>query len=267
MPRLTFVSTHALTAALDLDSATLTEAEHARLHATLIAATHQIELLTGRHLMPRRLNLPHVLPRRVSGELILDQDLLELTGITNGDGSSIPPEAVEQAGGLLYTRQGYEFRQGEDGRAQPLIVSGIWGWHDDWPQAWRSSGDSVNGTLIPFNTTVIPVTNAVGGDSEGTAPRFQVGHLLKLNAEYMALHAVDAVDNSLRVLRGQLGTTVSDHEAGTAIRIYNPPPAIESLIVRWAVWLYQLPQHHQRTSVPMDLMAEVAALQRVSVKS
>ena len=63
MPKFTFVSTNHLMAALELDGATLSEAEHTRLYATLVAATHQAELLSGRFLMPRSLRIPHALTR------------------------------------------------------------------------------------------------------------------------------------------------------------------------------------------------------------
>lgn len=268
MPKLTFVSTDRLMAALELDGATLSEAEHARLYSTLVAATHQVELLSGRFLMPRSLSIPHALTRTSTTELILDQDLLELTSITNGDGTPIPVESVEQAGSsLLYALDGYSFHRDDRGSAQPLVISGIWGWHDDWSQAWRISGDSVTGILSPFDTATLPVTDADGTDSEGQAPRFQAGQLLRLGAEIIGLHHVDAEANQLHVLRGQLGTTITTHEPGTAIRIYSAPPTSEALIVRWAVWLYQLPQHRQRTSIPAELMQEVSLLRRVSVKS
>jgi hypothetical protein len=268
MPRITCVSIYRLLDELELDSATLTAMEQSRLYSTLVAATHQVELISGRFLMPRSLSIPHMVQRPASAELLLDEDLLELQSVTNGDSSPIPLDSLEQVDcGLLYALDGYQFLRDNRGKAQPVVVQGIWGWHDAWSEAWRASQDRVDGTLTPYSTSVIPVMDADASDPVDGTPRFQPGQLLKIGGEYMALQAVDAEENTLRVLRGQLGTSIATHEVGSAIHIYNPPPYLESLIVRWAVWLYQLPQYRQRTSVPADLMLEANALRRVSVKS
>jgi hypothetical protein len=268
MPRITFVPISRLAAELDLDIETLTAAEQARLYSTLVAATHQVELISGRFLMPRSLSIPHMLHRPSTTELLLDEDLLELHSVTNGDSSPIPVDSLELVGsGLLYALDGYQFLRDNRGKTQPIVIQGIWGWHDCWSEAWRSSQDTVNTTLSTISTSLIPVTDADASDPVDGSPRFQSGPLLKIDSEFMALQAVDADANTLRVLRGQLGTSITNHEVGSIIQVYNPPPFLESLVVRWAVWLYQLPQHRQRTAVPADLMLEANALRRVSVKS
>lgn len=268
MPRLTCIPVNLLLSELELDDTTLTNAEQARLLSTLVAATHQVELICGRFLLPRSLSIPHMLRRPATTELLLDEDLLELQSITNGDSSPIPLDSLELVGsGLIYALDGYEFLRDNRGKSQPIVVRGIWGWHDSWSQAWRSSQDTINGTLTSFSTSVIPVVDADAADPVDQSPRFQPGMLLKIDGEFMALQAVDADDNTLRVARGQLGTTITSHEPGSAIQIYSPPPFLESLILRWAVWLYQLPQHRQRTAIPAELMLEATALRRVSVKS
>jgi hypothetical protein len=268
MPRITCIPVQHLISELELDSTPLSNAETARLLSTLIAATHQVELIAGRFLLPRSLSIPHLVQRPATTELLLDEDLLELHIVTNGDSSPIPLESLEQVGsGLLYALDGYQFLRDNRGKAQPIVISGIWGWHDAWSEAWRSSHDTVSSAISPFSSSIIPVNDADSADPVDASPRFQPGQLLRIDNEYMALQAVDADEDVIHVLRGQLGTAITSHDVGSGISIYNPPPLLESLIVRWAVWLYQLPQHRQRTSVPAELMLEAAALRRVTVKS
>jgi hypothetical protein len=68
---------------------------------------------------------------------------------------------------------------------QAVTVTGIWGWHDRWATAWRDSSDTVQDNPLSSGSTTLTVTDADGADSTGETPRFQVGHLLKIDSEYL----------------------------------------------------------------------------------
>jgi hypothetical protein len=232
---------YALRARLSLaDSDT---AGDARLLAALQAAAAQIERAAGRRFCPRQATLQHTV--HYPTELILDDDLLELTTLTNGDSSTVPMDNVillpddAPAGGLLLMA-GSSFTWATS-PVQAVSISGIWGWHDRWTEAWRNSADTVQNNPLSSSATSLSVTDADGSDSNSETPRFQVGHLLKIESEYVRVLAVNTVSNTLTVLRGVNGTTAVAHLQNTPIYTYQPPADVAAIALRWASLLYREP--------------------------
>src|SRR5262245_18391586 len=173
-------------------------ADDPRLIAALQAAAFQIERAAGRRFAPRKAALLHTITR--STELLLDDDLLELATLANGDGTTIPlnniillPDDAPAGGLLLMAGSSFIWTQTP---VQAVTVTGIWGWHDRWTTAWRDSSDSVQNNPLSSGSTTITVADADGVDSAGEAPRFQVGHLLKIESEYLRVIAVNTGTNS-----------------------------------------------------------------------
>ncbi|MCY4020740.1 MAG: hypothetical protein OXG39_15110 [Chloroflexi bacterium] len=197
----------------------------ADLRQALEKASHLIESLTQRRFCPtletRRLTVDAANPR----ELILSGDLLELTaiesdqGILSKDAVRRLPTRPDLPASVLILKDGAMF-SGE------LRVSGIWGWHDRWTQAWRKSGDVVRNEALNANSTWIQVDDVVGKDQDEISPRFQVGQLLRVDSEYLQVNALDLEGIRLHVLRGTQGTEALSHAAGTPIEIYRAVSAI-----------------------------------------
>ena len=243
-------------------------ADDARLMSALQAASAQIERATGRRFSPRQKSLRHTYSSSL--ELLLDDDLLELTGLTNGDGSLIPLTdviPVPDSAPFSYLRlTGSSAFLWTLSPVQAITVSGIWGWHDHPAEMWRSSGDSVQNNPLGSSATSLTVTDADGADSEGSFPRFQVGHLLKIDSEYLQVTAVNTVTNVLTVLRGVNGTTAASHALNSAITIFQPASDIQMLALRWASWLYKQPDSAAFADVPDALQTALAPLRRIVVK-
>jgi hypothetical protein len=146
-------------------------------------------------------------------------------------------------------------------------VTGKWGWHDRWAEAWRSSSDTVQNNPLSSGATTITVADADGTDAENESPRFQVGHLLKIENEYLRVLAVNTATNVLTVLRGVNGTTAASHSQNTAISVYQPALDAMQLNLRWASWLYKEPDNRGFSSAPADLIKSLASLRRVTVKA
>lgn len=121
-----------------------------------------------------------------------------------------------------------------------IKLTGLWGWHDRYADAWPSSGDSVQDAAgISASVTTITVTDADGVDENGQTPRFQVGQLLLIESEHIIVTAVTASStNQLTVLRAQNGTTGATHAKSTAIYIYRPPEIVvyASLVEAVRMW-------------------------------
>jgi hypothetical protein len=243
-------------------------ADDARLLNALQAAASQIERAAGRRFCPRRAALQHNFT--TSLELLLDDDLLELISLTNGDGSSLNineviPVPDEPPFSLLRLTGGSAFTWNTS-PLQAITLTGLWGWHDRPADMWRSTGDTVQNNPLSSATTTLTVVDADGADSEGQSPRFQIGHMLKIDSEYLRVTAVNTATNMLTVLRGVNGATAASHTLNTVIYAYQPPAELNALALRWAAWLYKEPDTVALSSAAATLSDALTPLRRIAVK-
>lgn len=250
----TLATTQQLRTRLDLE----THAADERLWRALTAATARIERDSGRHFLPLQATRAH--RARDPRELILLDDLLQLQRLVNGDGRDINPHDIETlpvasqgSAGVLRLRAGQRFSGPE-----AVQVTGLWGWHERWSEAWRGDVDRVQDDPLTIAATTLRVRE--GG-------RFQAGQLLRLGGEYLRLLAVDAAGQELRVQRGAQGTMAVEQGQGTAIDVYQPPAALTLLCLRLAAWLYREPDRSPAEAPPADLSGELRALRRDSAAS
>jgi hypothetical protein len=241
-------------------------ADDARLLNALAAATTQIERATGRRFLPRKA----ILAQDFTGstELLLDDDLLELTSVTNGDASAISLSDVltipaDGPAGLLHLTGSTAFTW-KLLKRQAITVTGTWGWHDQWATAWRDSGDTVQNNPLSSGATTLTVASASAADAAGESPRFQVGHLLKIDGEYLWVLGISG--NALTVARAANGSAAVSHAQNTPVYTYQPPADLAALALRWAAWLYREPDSAAFASAPDTLLAAVAHLRRTAVR-
>ena len=115
-------------------------------------------------------------------------------------------------------------------------ITGVWGWHRNYAAAWVDSGDTLAETLST-NATTLSVADANGAGQDGLTPRFEVGQLLCIESEFLAVTGVDTDEDELTVVRGCNGTTAATHAAGQRIDVWQPDELVRqcTLIqaVRW----------------------------------
>lgn len=243
-------------------------ADDPRLLTALEAAAAQIERGTGRRFCPRQKAIQHNYTSSL--ELLLDDDLLELTSLTNGDNSGINLNDVipvpDEAPFSYLRLTGSGAFTWNTSPLQAITVNGIWGWHDRPINMWRLSGDTVQNNPLSSSATTLTVIDADGADEESRFPRFQVGHLLKIENEYLRVTTVNTVTNMLTVLRAVNGTSAASHVLNTPIYTYQPPAELNALALRWASWLYKEADSAAFESAPDTLQAALAPFQRVEVK-
>ena len=238
--------------------------EESRLLAALQAASAQIERLAGRRFCPRFAALTQRADRYHPGTVLLPDDLLQLETLTCDSLADIPLATVERI-------------PNGDGPASMLVlggwtcdasgrltISGWWGWHDAWSLAWRDSGAEVPAGGWSADSGLLPVEDSAGPDSAGAAPRFQVGHLLRCEAELLRVLAV--APDAITVQRGVNGSTAAEHPAGTRIETYQPPADVRALVVRWAAWLYREADPSEPGAFPPGLPAALNPLRRERVR-
>jgi len=247
-----------------LDLAVTDTSDDDYLIAMLESASTMIERMSQRRFNPHVAALAHSVPQPDRTRLTLRDDLLELTSLTNGDGSLISaadmrllPDPGWGPISQIVLLNGAAFIH-DDSPLNALCVRGIWGWHNHWDAAWESSGDAVQDAPLAADSLTLTVQDA---------PRFQVGHLLRIENEYLRVTGTDTGDNTLIVRRGVNGTTAAAHTSSTAIDIYQPPLDVQMLCLRWAQWLYHERDTHHTGDIPAVLLAGLAPLKRVSVMS
>jgi len=165
--------------------------------------------------------------------LFLDADLLSLTTLTI-DGSETTNYKLRPHNRTPY--QWVEITYGSGDRfvwtntpQDSVSVEGEWGWHDDYGNAWVTSGDTVQ------NTTEITAAGTTLEVADGA--NFAVRQTLKIADEQLLVTAISS--QNLTVTRGINGTTAAVHANGTAISIYEPPADIVEQTVRMAAWYYR----------------------------
>jgi hypothetical protein len=207
-----------------------------RLLDALRAATAWIDQACGRSFAPRVATLLHRgWSRTDAAELVLREDLLELTAVEDASGV-LPPDYIERVpargpASLLRRTDGGVFT----GRVH---VSGIWGWHSGLSPLWLDSGDSIAGVggISALDDTVL-VTDVAGASSLGETPRFQIGQLVRAGGEYMVVTGTDPAADTITVQRGAQGTTAQAHPQGTPLDVFQPLPVVRMLALRIAAAL------------------------------
>lgn len=207
------------------------------------AAAELIDAYTGRRFTPVHAARTYAVTD--PGMLALDADLLALESVTNGDGSTIPLSAIHvgPAGAavgawLALDRTQAAFTHTGD-PLDAIQVTGVWGYHPAWADAWADSGDSVQDDPLAADAATLTVEEADAPLPTGFWARFAVGQLLRIEDEYLHVLAIEA--EALTVARGVNGTAAASHDAGTAIAVYQVPGDVRAATLRLASWLYRQP--------------------------
>lgn len=168
--------------------------------------------------------------------LLLDDDLLDATEISVS-GAPLASEVVRlhpanrspkhrldllAASGLTWAGYGAD-----------IVITGAWGYHEDYTNAWIDTLDAVQGGLDATSAT-LAVDNANGLDEMGRV-RFENGALLRVDDE--CLRVVYVGVNTLTILRGQRGTTKAAHDAGAPLLRWAVQEDVEQATIALTIWL------------------------------
>jgi hypothetical protein len=239
--------------------------ENSDLLQRLQAASQLIESLTQRRYCPRLRTRDVTLDRANPRELILPDDLLELralsvvgVGLNRADIRPLPDDRDAPASVLRLAESALV--QFDDSADASISIEGVWGWHDRWTEAWRNSDDTLRDASLNADSSAITVGDAADSDQDGQTPRFQVGQMLRIDAEYLRVTAIDSANNRLTVLRGVQGTSAAAHRRGEAIETYRPALAIRDLTLRFAELMSKSAGLLERESTPLlERMRRVTA--------
>lgn len=149
----------------------------------------------------------------IAPALLVDEDLLAVQSIANGDDSAVtdytllplnryPKDRIEltSASGSAWNFQSYD---------SAVSITGFWGYHPDYSHAWESAS-ALTGTLSGSDTAA-PVAS-VSGYEDGD-------YVLIGGSEIGRVTGTQA--GTLTLLRGQNGTTAGTHAAAETVKPYR----------------------------------------------
>ena len=175
-------------------------------------------------------------------ELILDDPLLSLTTLTNGDGTVVtasdyvlvPANRYPIYGVSLKTSNGVVWQPGTGGENQQVIsVAGVWGFHEDYPNAWKASGATLSAAIISTSATTFTCTTGI----------LTAGQLIRIDSEWMSGSAVAvSTSDTITVVRGIHGSTAATHLISAGIDYWDYSRAIVGLCTKASAALYDLRQ-------------------------
>lgn len=167
--------------------------------------------------------------------------LLAVTSVVDGVGNTLVlntdyrmyPRGITPAF-HLHLLTGDSWSKYSETWVEAIAVTGTFGYHSDYANAWLDSGDTVeNDPLTNSGTSLI--VNAVIASGQA---RFSAGQLLQIGSEWLEVAATDQETNTLTVRRGARGTTAAEHVKNTPISIFQVEPALNRAAWRLAAFLY-----------------------------
>lgn len=216
----------------------------------LSKASRSIDRYTRRRFYPKRETRKYDYIE--SQQIRLDWELLALDNLYTNNGASQIPNSVV----LLQTGRNYNYgpwdkivMRSDAGSTfnftgtdqQVNLVTGFFGYHEDYSNAWIDTGTSLAASYAASATSL----SLAGAGSAGVgasdvnydAPRISVGDLLMIGGEMMNVVAGSGANQSI-VKPFANGTSGNDHAQGTAIYKFSPEPDINWTTIRLTSWLY-----------------------------
>lgn len=175
--------------------------------------------------IPRRWNLNPIstIPR-----LDLDDDLLEVLTLTNGDGTvlasnqySLYPlnDSVKNQVALKFS-SGLAWQTNVGDEEGVISINGVWAYHEDYGSAWQDTTATLQASINASVTALTAQSNTI-----------RAGYLLKLDSEYLYASAITSGNtiDTITVARGVNGSTAASHTSGAHVyRWYQP--ALDGLL-------------------------------------
>ena len=208
--------------------------------ALIRSVSSDIVKAAGRQFVPR-VETRRYNPQRSAqnGLLVLDDDLLSVTTLTNGDATTIAstkykfetPNTTPYWGIKLLSSSGLTWTYDEDPE-EAISLVGIWGCDLGWQpnkSEWVTA-DTLGAAIS--TTTATSITLTVAGSLEA-------GWLLKIDSEYLYVSGAP-VSTTATVVRGVNGSTAATHSNGATISYWRVEDGLEQLAKECAAARYRL---------------------------
>jgi hypothetical protein len=187
----------------------------------LEAASRHLDGETNRTFYPRYETRYFCVPDPQSAELMLDDDLLEITTLTNGDDSAIsstdynllPKNWYPKYGIRLTSPSGIYWEWDDEGNDEYVIdVAGLWGYHNRYTiqPGWvlgTTLAEALDISELPWDVTA--------------STAFSAGQIVKVDSE-LCIVASTGTGLVTVVARGANGSTAATHDNGSNLYYWSP---------------------------------------------
>lgn len=194
----------------------------------LEAASRYIDSATGRKFYPRVETRYFSLPNGDGRQLWMDEDLLAVTSLLNGEGTAILPAAYnllprneypKYAVRLTDTTSVYFQVDASSNSEYVISLAGVWGYHEQYAtRAWKRITTVVEAAGLNISDTTFTLARTAGLDATG-------GQLIKIENEIMATKSKAGVDLTV-IARGENGSTAATHANGSSVYLWQYQPEI-----------------------------------------
>lgn len=116
-----------------------------------------------------------------------------------------------------------------------IHVTGVWGIHSDYANAWQHVDDLAGD--IDDTVTSLTVADVDGVDVYGMTPRISAGNLLRIGSEYLEVTATNTTTQAVTVRRGVNGSTAASHLTGDDVEVWQVEEPIRREVARQAAFL------------------------------
>jgi hypothetical protein len=231
-------------------------------------------------ILTRRCPVVGVNVNSVDGTLLFNTPLLSLTGVginsqTFTVGTTVQAYPVDsvpyfqlQLMGDCFASWYSAYCSGVRG-AQFAAITGVWGYHADYANAWLAV-DTLQADLNATATTF--TVEDIGGDTPlGDTPRISAGHVVRIDDEWMDVIDTSTVTNTVTVRRGVNGSTAATHDEDAAVSVYLVDENIRRATARQAAYQYTRQGAYDTTRIsdfstitfPKDVLDEFNGLLRL----
>ena len=175
--------------------------------------------------------------------LTVDEDLLAVESVENGNGAAINTANVLLKPSNLYPRYGVILTQDAwtsgTVKEQCIGVEGWWGYVPHYPNCWRTIATLPASNLDDASDTTFDIT-------EGSGALFEIGQYLLIDDEIMQVTArtlsvevsEELTVDRITVERGVLGTTAAAHATAAPMKKFVQLPDIRDAAVNMTVYKY-----------------------------
>ena len=195
----------------------------------------------------QRTPMPYVMTRlfdyggehmKSARKLLVDEDLLAVTTLTNGDDSVVSSDDYVLIGVNRYPKFGIRLKVNsgvtwlyDDDPEECISVAGIWGYVPHYVTgAWKDSGVDV-----PAGDMTASATSVALGGNEGAS--FETGQYIRIESETIQVTDIDS--DTLTLSRGELGTTAAEHAEGEDIEIFHQLEDIKNAVRELVAYRYK----------------------------
>jgi hypothetical protein len=216
-------------------------------------ASRELEDITNRHYVPviatNYFDAPLISWNK---DILLDDDLLELTTLTNGDGSNIPvtehklyplnfyPKQIIK---LVKTLVQWQLPSNGDAMAG-ISVLGVWGYQPHYDQAWTVTSATLSAGITDAATSATVTTGKIVS-----------GDLVKIDSEYIYVSAVTTgASDTLTIVRGVNGSTAAAHLIAAPLYRWDCGYNVKGLITRAAAGYYKVRGNPMSDAITVDGM-------------